>query len=90
MLNLAKGTNANKEEDDRDNAIDIKFAVADTIEELNKEGVGGDSDDEDGVFVNDIHIALAKSSRLRLESLQFDKSVVLEEGNELEVETSKK
>ena len=73
------------EEENRNTTIDLNFTIADAIEELNEEGAGEDSDDEDGAFFNDIHNAAAESSRHRLESLQFNESVVLEEGNEMEI-----
>ena len=67
-------------------AIDGSFTVENAIDELNEEGAGGDSDDEDSNFLNDIHNAAAESSRYRLEELQFDETAVLDEGNEMEIE----
>ena len=87
--NSAARGNNDEQEENRNTAIDVNFTVADAIEELNEEGAGGDLDDEDGTFLNEIHNAAAESSRHRMESLQFDESVVLEEGNEIEVEENR-
>ena len=66
--------------------IDDGVTEENAIAEMNESGVGGDSDDEDGDFLQEIQDCTAEVSRFRISELDFDEAAVVDGVDELEIE----
>ena len=68
--------------------IDDGITEENAIAEMNESGVGGDSDDEDGDFLEQIEECTAEVSRYRIRELDFDQEAVVDGVEELENENA--